>query len=79
MNKLILSLTAAAALFAGASAANATNYGYGHGYDSHYQPVSYYVTKCHFVPVKIVKWVYGEKVIVWKNKKVCKRVLVHGY
>jgi hypothetical protein len=81
MKKIILAAAAVAALGAGASAAQAKvhlnlYFGGGYGYhDVHYSG-GYYVPKCHFVTVKKVKWVYGEKVIVWKKKKVCKQVYI---
>jgi hypothetical protein len=90
MKKLIIALATVSALAAGASAAQAKvhldiNIGgfYPGAYDApyypdYYEPVGYYAPKCHFVNVKVVKWVYGEKVVVWKKKKVCKKVYV-GY
>lgn len=76
MKKLIIALATVSALAAGASAAQAGTrihlnfggYGYGHGdyYEPHY--VSY---KCFYKKVRVVKWIYGEKHVFWKTKKVC--------
>jgi opacity protein-like surface antigen len=83
MKKIVIALATVSALAAGASAAQAGvkvqlnfgGYGYGHGgyYEPHY--VSY-KPKCHFVKVKVVKWIYGEKHVFWKTKKICK---TYGY
>jgi hypothetical protein len=85
MKKILIALATVGTLAAGASAAQAGvkvhlqlgGYG-GHGYSSHYEPVGYYAPRCHFVKVKVVKWVYGEKHVFWKTKKVCKKVYI-GY
>ena len=74
-----IALSAVAALAIGASSAAqakihfdlnivAPNYGYAPIYvdDSYgYEP------ECHYVTVKIVKWVYGHKVVKFKQKLVC--------
>jgi hypothetical protein len=83
MKKFLIAAAAATTLFAGASAANAGvkvhldlgGYSpfYGHGY---YEPITY--TKCFYKKVKVVKWIYGEKHVFWKTKKVCKPVY-YGY
>ena len=90
MKKILLTLAAVGTLAAGASAAQAKvnvdlyfgGFGGHHGhyghYNNYYEPVGYYKTKCHKVKFKVVKWIYGEKVIVWKTKKVCKPVY-YGY
>jgi hypothetical protein len=88
MKKILIALAAVTAIGAGASAAQAkVNVdihlgGFGgysdSGYNEYYEPVGYYAPKCHFVKVKVVKWVYGEKHVFWKTKKVCKKVYV-GY
>jgi hypothetical protein len=88
MKKILIALAAVTAIGAGASAAQAKvnvdiNFGglgiySGYGHHDYYEPVGYYAPKCHFVKVKAVKWIYGEKHIVWKTKKVCKKVYV-GY
>jgi hypothetical protein len=80
MNKLLIAAAAVATLAAGTSAAQAKvhfdvhlgGYGYAPGfYAPVYEPVTYYGPSCHWVKIKKVKWVYGEKVIVIKKKKVC--------
>jgi hypothetical protein len=76
MKKIIIALATVSALAAGASAAQAkVNFdvylgGYGHGgyYEPHYVD---YSPRCHFVRVKVVKWIYGEKHVFWKKRKVC--------
>ena len=81
MKKILLTLAAVGTLAAGASAAQAKVHfdvylgggGY-YGNPGFYEPVGYYKPKCHWVNVKVVKWVYGEKVVFWKKKKVCKKV-----
>jgi hypothetical protein len=88
MKKLIIALAAVSALAVGASAAQAkVNIDIhlgglgaydGYGYYNHYEPVGYYKPSCRFVKVRVVKWVYGEKQVFWKNRKVCKKVYV-GY
>jgi hypothetical protein len=92
MKKILITLAAIGTLAAGASAAQAKvnidlhigGFGghgfYGHGgyHGGYYEPVGYYKTKCHWGKVKVVKWVYGEKVVFWKNKKICKKFYV-GY
>jgi hypothetical protein len=86
MKKILLTLAAVGTLAAGASAAQAKvnidlyfgGYGGHHGhhgyYNNYYEPVGYYQTRCHKVNVKHVKWVYGEKVVFWKTRKVCNKV-----
>lgn len=79
MKKFIIAIATVSALAAGASAAQAGVKldlhfgGYGnHGYYDYYEPR--YVTykpRCHFVKVKVVKWIYGEKHVFWKTKKRC--------
>jgi hypothetical protein len=92
MKKIIIALATVTTLAAGASAAQAKvnidlhigGFGYYPGayhapyYPDYYEQVGYHTKKCHFVKVKHVKWVYGEKVVVWKKKKICKKVYV-GY
>lgn len=91
MKKLIIAIATVSALAAGASAAQAKvnidlhigGFGYAPIYDApvyhdYYEPVGYYKPKCKIVKVKTVKWVYGEKVVVWKKKKICKKAYV-GY
>lgn len=91
MKKILIALATVTALGAGASAAQAKvnvdlhigGFGFAPVYEApyypdYYEPVGYTKKKCHFVNVKHVKWVYGEKVVVWKKKKVCKKVYV-GY
>jgi hypothetical protein len=91
MKKLIIAIATVSALAAGASAAQAKVHfdvhvgvpGYYPAYEApyypdYYEPVTYYAPKCHFVKVRVVKWVYGEKVVVWRNKRVCKKAYV-GY
>jgi hypothetical protein len=88
MKKILIALAAVTAIGAGASSAQAgvnvdiylAGYGngYNHGYTNHYEPVGYYKPVCHFKKFKVVKWVYGEKHVFWKTKKVCKQVYV-GY
>jgi hypothetical protein len=88
MKKILIALAAVTAIGAGASAAQAKVnidinlggfgvYG-GHGYYNHYEPVGYYKPVCHFKKFKVVKWVYGEKHVFWKTKKVCNKVY-YGY
>jgi hypothetical protein len=92
MKKFIIAIATVSALAAGASAAQAKvnidlhigGFGGYHPayeapyYPDYYEPVGYYKKKCHIVKVKHVKWVYGEKVVFWKNKKICKKAYV-GY
>jgi hypothetical protein len=88
MKKILITLAAVGTLAAGASAAQARvnidlyvgGFGghSGHGYHQYYEPVGYYKTQCHWVRVQVSKWVYGEEVFFWKNKKVCKKVY-YGY
>jgi hypothetical protein len=85
MKKFLIAAAAATTLFAGASAANAgvkihlNLGGYGYGYaPGYYEPVGYYAPKCFHKKVKVVKWIYGEKHVFWKTKKVCKNVWI-GY
>jgi hypothetical protein len=88
MKKILIALAAVTAIGAGASAAQAKvnldiylgGYGNhnGYGYNEYYEPVGYYKPQCHFVKVRVVKWVYGEKHVFWRTKKVCKQVYI-GY
>jgi hypothetical protein len=83
MKKILIALAAAGTLAAGASAAQAKvnfdihlgGFGYNHGYYGH---AGYYAPQCFWKKVKIVKWVYGEKVVVWKKKRICHDVY-YGY
>jgi hypothetical protein len=88
MKKILITLAAVGTLAAGASAAQAKAHfdihvgGFGgfYGNPGYYEPVGYYKPKCHWVNVKVVKWVYGEKHVFWKKKKVCKKVYYNsGY
>jgi hypothetical protein len=72
MRKSLIALAALASVagFA-ATQASAGSYGYGadaYGYNG-YTPVSH---KCFWKVkrVKVVKWVYGERVVSWKNVRV---------
>jgi hypothetical protein len=87
MKKFLIAAAAATTLFAGASAANAGvkvhldlgGYGYGGYAPGYYEPVGYYVPKCFHKKIKVVKYdYYGDPIVVWKTKKICKKVWV-GY
>jgi hypothetical protein len=76
MKKILIALAAVTAIGAGASAAQAKVhldlYLGGPGYYGYETP--YYVDygpKCFYKKVKVVKWIYGEKHIFWKTKKIC--------
>jgi opacity protein-like surface antigen len=86
MKKFLIAAAAVVTLAAGASAAQAKvkfdihvgvpSYGHGYyepSYDPYYEPVTY-TKQCFWKKVKVVKWVYGERVVVWKKKRVCQRV-----
>ena len=88
MKKILIALATVPAIGAGASSAQAGLnvdinlggfgvYG-GHGYYNHYEPVGYYKPVCHYKKFKVVKWIYGEKHVFWKTKKVCNKVY-YGY
>jgi hypothetical protein len=84
MKKIIIALTAVAALAAGSAAAQAKvnidlNIGLpglhiGHGYVPAYEPVGYYgydEPECHYATKKIVKWHKGYKIVKFKKVLVC--------
>jgi hypothetical protein len=88
MKKILIALAAVTAIGAGTSAAQAKVnldihlggfgvYG-GHGYYGHYEPVHYYGPQCQWVKVKKVRWVYGERIVTWRKKRVC-RTYGYGY
>ena len=89
MKKLLIALAAVSTLAVGATAAQAkahfnvylggNGYYAGHGYNEYYEPVGYYSNECHWKNFKVVKWVYGERVVVWKKKKVCHKVYHKSY
>ena len=77
LKSTLIALSAVAALAIGASAAAQAKVRFDINIDlPTYAPI--YVTdgygyepECHYVTVKVVKWVYGHKVIKWKQKLVC--------
>jgi hypothetical protein len=76
MKKILIATAAVAALAAGASAAQAkVHFNVNIGlplYAPVYEPVGYdYEPDCHYVTVKVVKWVNGYKVVKFKQKLVC--------
>lgn len=84
MKKTLLALAAVAAVTAGSAAAQAkVHFDVYFGtplYTPHYQPIGYYKPYCHFVKFKVVRYdYYGNKIIVWKKKKVCEKVYYNGY
>jgi hypothetical protein len=81
MKKILIALAAVTAIGAGASAAQAKVnldihlggfgvYG-GHGYYNTYNYADYDAPVCRYKKVKVVKWVYGERHVFWKTKKIC--------